>query len=612
MLQNFNYIYSIFFSLLLLNGFYNISVKSLELSSRILKIKDNFLLTIINFFVYINLISIITFNFSLYFGLNHNLLKFISILIILIGFYKPSYLIFIIKNFFKKKNFKINLIYLILLFYFLLTLSPISDPDTLDYHFTVPFYQMIFQDSIFPNYWLTSQLAGAGEALFSYGVSIGAIHFSQILQFFSLFILIIFILNFKTDYYKFSERKKIYVCLSILLIPAIIFLVTTSKPQIFPLVSNFFALMIALFYLPFKKKKNLITLYFLILFLIISSILFKFSFLLSASLISILAFYQLIIRKYYYELVLIPIILISFIILPREIFEFINLNSNIIYNFFNPVTDPYSSFDFNVSLKHGTGNNRLLPFWIFVPYPNISNITYCLGLSVLYFIFDFNLKKNLIKIISSISFTYIFLALIFAQPVGRFFLEPFIWLLFFSIFNFKKNKNISLIIFEKLLVFSSIIFLFIITYYSTYFLQGAYKKSNYIQLMNKHTDGYLLYQWANVEIPGEPVILSSHRSLSLYKSKAISYEFRLYSNSKTEEGFKYYINHIVMEKPKYILYTSHELNKQTDILKNCRGKLFKYKKNVGHTAGRNPFFDKMYYDGYIFKIDLKKLKNCKL
>ena len=54
--------------------------------------------------------------------------------------------------------------------------------------------------------------------------------------------------------------------------------------------------------------------------------------------------------------------------------------------------------------------------------------------------------------------------------------------------------------------------------------------------MNKHTDGYLLYQWANVKIPGEPVILSSHRSLSLYKSKAISYEFRLYSNSKTEEG----------------------------------------------------------------------------
>ena len=47
-----------------------------------------------------------------------------------------------------------------------------------------------------------------------------------------------------------------------------------------------------------------------------------------------------------------------------------------------------------------------------------------------------------------------------------------------------------------------------------------------------------------------------------------------------------------MEKPKYILYTSHELNKQTDILKNCRGKLFKYKKNVGHTAEETLFLIK--------------------
>ncbi len=612
MLQNFNYIYSIIFSLFIINGFYNLSVKTVGFTSHIIKIKNKFLLSIVNFFLYINLISVITFNLSLYYDLNYNFIKFISILIILIGFYKPSYLIIVFNNFFKKQKFEINLIYLILLFYFLLALSPISDPDTLDYHLTVPLYLSIFHDNIFPNYWLTSQLAGAGEGLFSYGISIGAIHFSQILQFFSLFILIIYILNFKIDNFKYSEHKKIYVCLSILLIPTIIFLVTTSKPQIFPIVSNFFALIISLFYLPFSKKKNLVILYFLILFLIISSILFKFSFLLSATLISTIAFYHLIKKKYYFELVFTPIILVIFIILPREIFELINLNTNVIYNFFNPVTDPFSSIDFNTSIKHGTGNNRFFPFWMFIPYPNISNITYCLGLSVLYFIFEFNYKYNIVKITSTLSFLYIFLALILAQPVGRFFLEPFIWLLFFCIFNYKKNKNILLKAFEKLLVLSSIIFLLIISFYSIYFIQGVYNKDNYNKLMNNHADGYLLYQWANKEIPGNSVILSSHRSLSLYKAKVIPYEFRLFRNSKTNEAFEYYINYIISEKPKYILYTSHELNNQTDILKNCRGKLFKYKKNVGHTAGRNPFFDKTYYDGYIFEIDLKKLKNCKL
>ena len=96
--------------------------------------------------------------------------------------------------------------------------------------------------------------------------------------------------------------------------------------------------------------------------------------------------------------------------------------------------------------------------------------------------------------------------------------------------------------------------------------------------MNNHTDGYLLYEWANKEIPDNSVILSTHRSLGLYKFKAISYEFRLFNTSKTDNGFNYYINHIINENPKYILYTSNELNKKTDILKNCRGKLLNLKK----------------------------------
>ena len=125
------------------------------------------------------------------------------------------------------------------------------------------------------------------------------------------------------------------------------------------------------------------------------------------------------------------------------------------------------------------------------------------------------------------------MALIFAQPVGRFFLEPFIWLLFFSIFYSKKDKNIFSIIIEKILLFGSIIFLIILAYYSLYFAKGLYKKNYYIELMNNHTDGYLLYEWANKEIPDNSVILSTHRSLGLYKFKAISYEFRLFNTSKT-------------------------------------------------------------------------------
>jgi len=65
------------------------------------------------------------------------------------------------------------------------------------------------------------------------------------------------------------------------------------------------------------------------------------------------------------------------------------------------------------------------------------------------------------------------------------------------------------------------------------------------------------------------------------------------------------------KNPKYILYTSKDLNNKKDILKNCRGELFKFKKNVGYDVGRNPFNkNKNYYDGYIYKISPKDIKNC--
>ena len=79
-------------------------------------------------------------------------------------------------------------------------------------------------------------------------------------------------------------------------------------------------------------------------------------------------------------------------------------------------------------------------------------------------------------------------------------------------------------------------------------------------------------------MPDDAVIITTHRSIAFYKHKAIPYEFRLFDNSFTEKGYKYYIDNILEEKPSYILYSSTELNNNRDILKNCRGKLFKQKK----------------------------------
>ena len=51
-------------------------------------------------------------------------------------------------------------------------------------------------------------------------------------------------------------------------------------------------------------------------------------------------------------------VLFLLIIFPREFFEYNFFNKNIIYNFLNPITDPFAASSYNDTLRHGPGNSR--------------------------------------------------------------------------------------------------------------------------------------------------------------------------------------------------------------------------------------------------------------
>ena len=435
-----NYLFSIILSLLLLNGFYNLAFKFRWLTNSFFSIKNEFFSTIINFFIIVNLLGLLSFNFFLFNEINNNIIKIISLSIIVSGLYKPTYLKFKI---FKRNDYKLNLIYLILFFYFILSLNPITDSDSLDYHLTIPLYQIEFGNSQFYKYWLHSQLSGAGETLYIYSLVLGAIHFPQILQFVSLFFITLIFLNFEFEKITIDYQNRLFLCLSLITMPVFLFLVATSKPQLFPLTTNFISLIIATFYLPKLKGNNLIVCFFVLVFLLLSSTQIKFSFLLSSGLILLYSIYQIINKKLLLKLIIVISVLFFAIVLPREIFEFIYLNNDIFYNFFNPVTDKFGADTMNASLRHGSGNSRYLIFWLFFPYDQygqlrLGEITYCIGPLALYCFFNYGFNFPFLKKITIVFIIYFIFAMILAQPTGRFYVEIFIWLLFFSLF-FKKK-----------------------------------------------------------------------------------------------------------------------------------------------------------------------------
>ena len=615
MVQDINLLYSLLISILLINGFYNFSYHlSLKFNTYV-EIKDKFLSTIIIFFIITNLIAILTFNINLYYKLNNKLILILSLSIISIGFYKPIYFLKC-KEFFKFKmikNYKLSLIYLILFSYFLLSLSPITDSDTLDYHLTIPLYNYKFGTLLFPKYWLTSQLSGSGESLFTYSLSLGGYHFSQILQFLSLFLIISIVLKFEYKK-KINLDNKYLICLIILTMPALVFLISTSKPQIFPIACNFLSIILVFFYLPKLNLKKSLILYGIIIFLLFCTVQIKFSFLLSSSLISLFATYVMLKKRLFLKSIFITTSLFLIIILPREYYEFLSLNKNILFNFFNPVTDLFMAESFNTSLKHGSGNNRFIPLWIIFPLSygslDFSKLTYSLGPFILFFLYKINFRNKILKQIFLLSLMYFVLSIFLAQPVGRFFVEVFIWLTFFTLLYHNKPNDTFIKFFEKILLFSSFIYFIVLIYFSFFLFSANFSKKNYDNILSKNADGYLLYEWANSVLPDNTTIISTHRSNAFYKSKVIPYEFRLY-NSKSKGGYKYYLHSIINENPKYILYTSTEHNNKYDFFKKCRNNLVHYKKNVGYVTGRNPFSNtKKFYDGYIYKIDKEDIKMC--
>ena len=203
------------------------------------------------------------------------------------------------------------------------------------------------------------------------------------------------------------------------------------------------------FILPIKKKKkNIITIFCIISFLCFSATQFKFSFFLSSGIIMLFAYIELYKRKLLFIGLLISLTLFIIIVLPREYFDFKYLSRDIIQNFFSPATDDYAAVSFINSLKHGTGNSRYLPYWIFLPFNqyqfSLSGVTEIIGLSVLIFLVNFKFK--LVKKIVIASSIFFILAMVFGQPTGRFFIEPFLWLIVGSIFYLNSNNNLLFII----------------------------------------------------------------------------------------------------------------------------------------------------------------------
>lgn len=272
---------------------------------------------------------------------------FTSILIIL-GCYN-FYLFFKDYKFSKLIFPEMYLILLILILLFILSLSPPTMADALHYHLGVPYFIIKNNKWPDPNMWLHANISGLGEVYNFLGLNVNSDIVGSLSQFFALTSFLHFFSN-KIQ----SNINKILFNLFILSSPVIIFLLSGAKFLILPqLITT-----LVLYYIISNKKLN-INLFFIIIILLCGVANMKTNFLISSTVLGILALTKIQITSHICVKLLF-IFLLFF--LPRAIFNYLNIDEFKIFDIIAVVTPEFISY-----LKNYKESNYAFPLNFFIP-----------------------------------------------------------------------------------------------------------------------------------------------------------------------------------------------------------------------------------------------------
>jgi hypothetical protein len=518
---------------------------------------------------------------------------YIFIIINLIFYKKNNYFSFFYKNIISHLSFRHrNRILLILILLFLISLSPASDVDSLDYHLGVPI--QIIRDQIYkPDfYWIHSRVAGLGEFINLIGLSIGTKNLGSIIQFSSILVLIkiYFYLKIKLNS-KFNFYLLIFSC------PLIFTFLIIQKIQLLPNIGIILSILLLLENLKLDNKR----LIYVSLFILFMTATFKYSFFINVFSVLFAFIILNILDKKIINYVVPTIVIFSITLVPL-------LHKN--YFFFGDPLSPFLEFMKQNPNENIVNFSKVLSSDTYVDFMNFNIWTIAffpfflsmsdkfyflnrlLGVGILFiylFLFKRNTyldKKNRFLII--IIFVN-FLIYIFAvkQLTPRYYIDIYFILGILLIFNFKEiHENIFskvLILFMKLevLLVSFLLIFGLITLTSS-----SISKKLYDNFMIKSADGYSEARWADEVLPNDAKYISENsRSHSLFPRKHISIR-QLFEDRNID-----FIELIKREKITHMIIsypTSTSNKKIQNILQNCKNYRVIDTKVVDRGV-RNPF-----------------------
>lgn len=534
---------------------------------------------------------------------NFIFLNIISIILILSGLINIV-LLFNKKKLFQfkiEKNQKIESFLLILFFlgYFFLTLGPITDADSLDYHLGVPLY--IINNIEYPafKFWIHFTASGSGEILNTLGFFVKAEQFSSLIQYSAILSLGGVLLK----KYGLAKNKIIYP-LIIFSSPVLLFLIFGAKTQL-----NYVAastlIFCLIFFGPSKNFKNFNFLLLINIFLM-SAVNAKFSFALSSFLLWLYICYFCYISKNLKPFLIATFIIFCLTLLPRMIWRIDVYDLGIIHSLVNPLPTAIYGYEQLYESLSSCGYNGCWPYWLIFP-KSIGTITDALGFGSLAILFLKFSKNRILYISISLILLQITLSKIFGQNYARWFLEPLIWIVLLLKY-FGVRENIFSKMYFYIIKFQSVIVLTLIFYAVLTISIGSITYNLRDKVMSNSANGYDLFKWVNSKLKEDDVLISTHRSFALANGKTIPGDLLFYIDISNKKSIDHFLE-IKELKPTHILFYDNKFNFKK--LEKCLGPLLFYKLDAGKHASRNPLIrHTKTYPGFIYKFEYTKLPNC--
>lgn len=549
----------------------------------------------------------------------------ICLLIVILGILQ---LIYIIKKFnsltgiILKYLVKFYLLFFVAICLVLISLSPATNADSLDYHYGIPI--QILNLGFFPNplnlTWLHGFFGGIIEPTIGLGLLLGSDSFGAAHQLIAISSITGTILGIKRN--NFENKEIEIVLILIFAITPLIFIFSSAKPQFIGVASNLLACKLIF---DFKNKNSIKNQnIFLVLLLISFSYLVKFTFIISSSLLYCYLIYKCVNFKKIKTVFIYSLIIFLFLILPVFIWKISSLNFSILETLFYPI--PISEPGMNFFLDYLRGHNefsllkigknnlekiiylKIFPIFLIIP-PSIERVTTFLGIPLLFlFMFKNKTEREIFELRIFILILYVCTSIL-SSPNTRYYLLIYylgIFHLYFCGINF---SNIFYKYLYPLLKVHFFVYILILLYGVYSLAPGMINNKLREKVLNENAIYYNVAKIVNNKIPKNSKIINTFRSTSLFTSNQLRTDWIENLEIKKDlNEVKYFLNIIIDEKPEYLITTSKP-NKVTKLLEECI--YLTYVSDNIKVLTRNPFYkDKNFVKVAVYKID--NLEKCLL